>query len=414
MIALNYHQAALVRFFARRRRLGSNTEGNIDVHRSLGNQDPMVERAASANVRRGATYFVRGWAIDLTRRRIPWDVLVEVDGRVVPAQTRLQIARPDVASTFGGDVVLSGFTATFDTRSLAIGPHDLSVRAIVGRRGAAYAKIPSLARFFVLSTYPPALPRRADLPHLFTSYHVAPIPLVSAGSVFELEGWALDDDKSPVIGVAAQVDDNPWHEGWTGVKRDASSGFCVRIRLDGVKPGTHKLRLAAKTRDGRWGSLGPYLELLVTTGASVPNRWSQELIDGGEASITDEEGRPLTRIVLYRLSRSMVIRGTLRRSTPLGASVTLIARAVDDDVEVALPAWGAPTNDPLQLLFGGELSADALPPNTYRLFIEAPDASERFVGRSDIGCVLVMRPNADRAASELEENARTIAQSLET
>lgn len=405
---LTYHRSRLVRFFARNRKLLSQTPGNIDVHHGVGVRHSLVGGVASAEVRRGEPYFVRGWAIDFTRKNVPWDILIEIDGRIFPARTRLRLPRPDLESRFGPELLASGFSSTFDTRTLAVGPHELTVRAIVGRRGAAYASIQDSIRFFVLDAYPPSLPRRADLANAFNEYHVEPVGLVRAGGILELSGWALDHRGAPITGVAAQINDHTWIEGWTGIprsdgartQRNALAGFRVRMPLDLVTPGTHTFRLAAKSRDGRWNSLGGRAEVLVTTDTVSDLRWARGLVDCGEASITDNDGRPLTQIVLYRVSTGLSIRGTLRRSTPLGPSASLVARAENENADIVLPAWSAPTNDPRELIFGAEFCADDLPPKTYHLFVDAPDATQRFIGRCDTGCVLVVRPNAQRASME--------------
>jgi len=390
---LNYQESALLRFIARRRGLKTHTPGHIDES-TFGT--PTLRKAnAGSDVPRGAPYFVRGWAVDLGRKQTPWDIRVEIDRKEVPARICLRLPRPDVAALFAtSDVLLSGFNAFVETASLAVGPHELTIRAVVGRYGTAFARIPATKRFHILNQYAAAISPPAHLVCTAGTYLLGPVPIVAYGDTLELSGWGLDDRGRPFASIAARIDDCLWFEGWTGIGysegEGEAAGFRVRIRLDVVAAGRHEVQVAGKMRDGRWRALGERRQLTVANPSEPISPWAHLLADGGDAIIAGEDGNALTRIEVSRVEPAFAFSGILRRRIPIGKSASLVARNSAGG-EFALPNWSAPASDPNVILFGGKIDPRALAPARYRLFVESPDASQRYVGRADTGCDLVVQ-----------------------
>jgi hypothetical protein len=254
-----------------------------------------------------------------------------------------------------------------------------------------------MIRFFILNQYsawfdPPIVGKPG-------AFELDPLPIVASGTVLELTGWALDGQGRPFASVAARIDEHPWNQGWTGVQRSdygpaavpktASTGFQARIRLDTIAAGLHRVRLAGMTLDGKWRALGDSRRLIVTHPRAPLPPWAHPLVDGGEAEITDVDGNRLSRIDVYRLGSAVSFEGSLRRVTPVGKTVSLVAH--NGETELHFPTWSAPTPNPKAVLFGGEIPPRALAPAAYRLFVDAPDASQRYVGRADTRCDLVVQ-----------------------
>jgi len=403
LVMLHFKRSRLVRFIARRRDIGTPTAGNIDEATFIDGEPGLVRQRFPTDVPRGAPFFVRGWAVDLGRRDLPWELRIELDGRIFPARIAQGDVRPDIAKSMRTPGVLgSGFRAYIDTRSLAVGPHDLEIRAVVGRRGTAYARLSRGVRFFIHDRYPTAFGPPEVLAATTPWFELDPVAEIATGDILALAGWALDGDGAPLRAVAARVDDQPWSAGWVGVQRPerrgkglparfARAGFALRMRLDTMAPGTHRLELAGKTVAGRWIALGAREHLVVTHPPQVRSPWLRPLESVGEAVITGVDGVGDACWSTHRLaaSDSSTVTGVLRRVSPPGASVTLVACAADGN-ERRFIAWTAPTANPNALMFGARFAADDLPPGSYRLFVDAPDAAGRCAGRSDTGCRLVV------------------------
>ena len=256
-------QARMFRWLGTRRRINTPAAGAIDALSPVTGEPGLIAHLSSVDIAAAEPLFVRGWAIDKHRRALAWDIRFEIDGRPTAADVRLGLVRPDVVRVFAEPAVLAcGFEAIVSTRDLAPGPHDVGVRVTVGRRGAAYARIPAPTRFFVQRTYaaPLAPPDSRRATRVFRLDPIVPAP---PGAVLTVNGWALDRQNRYFREVAARVDGGPWQAGWTGLERPGLAaaasrarlphgGFSLRISLAQVEPGARRLELAGKTRAGEW------------------------------------------------------------------------------------------------------------------------------------------------------------------
>ncbi|MGD0475795.1 MAG: hypothetical protein ABSB70_21610 [Candidatus Velthaea sp.] len=126
---------------------------------------------------------------------------------------------------------------------------------------------------------------------------------------------------------------------------------------------------------------------------SSPPEWLGKLVDGGTSVIYDRYGTRIERLVLREGAPVTSITGTICRSSPVSRSVSLVARSEAGE-EIPIPAWCFPSADSKEITFGANLCAGDLPPGRYRLFACARDASQRFTGRADTGCDLIVGNHA--------------------
>jgi hypothetical protein len=399
---LHYNRSRLVRFVARHRDLGTPTAGTIDEATFIDGEPGLVKQRFGTDVPRGAPFFVRGWAVDLGRRDLPWDLTVEIDGRPFPARIARGDSRPDIVNSLRTSAVLgSGFRAYIDTRGLTVGPHDLNVRAVVGRRGSAYAKLGRPRRLFIHDRYPSVFAPPKILRARTPWFVLDPLGEIATGDVLSVTGWALDARGSALRAVAVRIDDDPWNAGWVGIERPerrakhvpprfARGGFSVRVRLDTVAPGTHVLEFAGKTAAGTWIALGSREHLVVTHPPEIRSPWLRPLLSQGEAVITSVDGIGDACWSTHRLaaSQACTVAGVLRRPTPPGTPVTLVV--CESEGERRFPAWSAPTSNPNALMFGACIPAGVLAQGSHELFVDAPDLAGRCSGRIDTGCRLLV------------------------
>lgn len=398
---INYRRSAVLRRIALARALATETPGFIDEAAFIDGAPGLLRHASEVDVPRGAPYFVRGWAIDLGRTRIPWAIRVEIDGAPVSARIRAGESRPDIARRFRSkDVLQSGFTAFVETIALAPGPHNLRVRAVVGRLGTAFARIPGDVRFFVAERLSTANAPRSPALLPGDSFALDPIHMALKGGILAINGHIRDGERRRFVRVAAQIDDDAWQLGWIkapSVPSETGVGFGIRLSLDTVSGGEHRLRIAAQYGDGAWAALGGDRRLIVASPPEEPSPWRRMIDDGGVAEIVGPGDAPAARIAHYRVRSNQFVEGRLRRATPIGLPLRLFARDAGGH-DTTIPAWSARTADPNVVAFGAEIAADALPPGTYRMFVDADDATHRFVGRADTQCDLVVARRPTRAS----------------
>jgi hypothetical protein len=178
----------------------------------------------------------------------------------------------------------------------------------------------------------------------------------------------------------------------------ARAGFCVRIRLDTTAPGSHAVRLAGMTAGGAWIALGAAEHLTITHRPDPLGAWLRPLLCAGEAVVTTVDGVDAAAWSVHTLRRdaACTVTGVLRRVSPPGRQVALIARPAAGGVECAVPGWSAPTSDPNVMRFGARIASGTLDVGAYDLFVAAPDAGGRFVGRAATECRLIVSAPADR------------------
>jgi hypothetical protein len=111
------------------------TLGQIDEAIVLGEDN--TKRGGSVRVKRGATLFVRGWAIDQSTFRLARAILLRIDESTF-FPTVYGLDRDDVAvSLERPDLLKCGFAATLETASLSLGLHRISMR-VAGEQGAVF------------------------------------------------------------------------------------------------------------------------------------------------------------------------------------------------------------------------------------------------------------------------------------
>jgi hypothetical protein len=408
---LNYTQTHIVHLFGRRRRIGTPAAGAIDEVFPVVGEPRLINRTRSTDVVAGEPLYLRGWAIDQTRRTLGWDIRLEIDGNAVEAEVRRGQPRPDIVRAFGSPEVLAcGFEAVVSTRGLSVGPHELSVRVTVGRRGAAFATLPVGTRFYVHDVYRSGLSPLSQRAAARPDHQLDPILPAAFGTVLEVSGWAIDRQHRFFAAIAGRIDAGAWHAGWTGIDRPGLAaragrhrfrlgGFGLRIPLTGFPPGAHTVEVAGRSAAGQWTAIDTQPILVTAAETSLPP-YLRRLADGGEATITriDAEERPGVRTYRTMAGTAVLLAGTLRRSSPAGAPLAIIAERADG-CAIRFHAWSAPAADPTQTLFGATLARDALDPGSYRLAVEAPDRSGRFIGRADTHCTLHVDVDPDTTAS---------------
>ncbi|MDP8983202.1 MAG: S8 family serine peptidase [Acidobacteriota bacterium] len=215
--------------------------------------DMAGDTQGGANVPKGATLFVRGWAADTASGAPVQSVTVLIDGNSVGTAT-LGISRPDVAQAFNrSDYTNSGWSFQMSTGSLSVGQHSVTAMA-TGSSGTG-----ALLRTGTVNI---TAGGGQEIGYVDMAGDTQGGANVSKSATLFVRGWAADTASgAPVQSVTVLIDGNSAGTATLGISRPdvaqafnrsdyTNSGWSFQMSAAPLSVGQHSVTATASGSSG--------------------------------------------------------------------------------------------------------------------------------------------------------------------